>query len=1135
MKDWSGKEDQSKEKFESNTNNHTDDNIINQLKKKFENIKNLEPKECDEILRNLISHYEKPNKELDEMLQLVDINYINESKNNSNIMMASCQRGEPDLIEKILDNTYFNKENEIIDIDLFHTDKDNGNYLHYLLKIKKIYQEIEAKNNEAYLNIIFEKAMNYAKNDNKDKIELLAKEDKNGITPLNLILLNGLSSLLNLYFKYFKYKPHVINSNKNNYIHCAIEGKKLRCLKSILDHCSKEELEQQNIDGYTPLQYAEAKKLYCMSELIKQIQSNFDIEEMKSTLLSTEIDTNELINILMNKDYSTLQQKLNKCKINQSIYNSIQNDKIWPSYKWNELYAKRYKILNLGIREEKVFSKLIKSEPKDKVVIVDEKNEVVITLQEFNQFFNKYINELTIKDHLDHESNSIDILVYNKIIFYYKICDYDSFLKYINLYLRFIYPECKNDFNCSLLENNNNDIKVNYYKYITFINISFLLVEYCIKENNEELSDIIIDSFVKYFNENINKVSNTDKFYEAIIENRITLRSYLNNLGLLNPLNSNLKDSLCYFYLIIFFYIIKFNSSKLEINKKLEIINKLSGTKKFETENEDKDEEDEEDELDNDYNINPKILNTAKQNIKKLKLFMNSSNLLPNFANRFKFFYYELKSHLYYLLGDMNKSISKLNNIKKKFAASMYNKSNEYKIFYYNSQGIINLKLKKFRLAEHFFHLGIQFFHFIHDNVITQKSITFNDIVINRLEYLYKMKFNLGLALFYQHNYLESYHVFDKIKDAEEIKDNVFFWSKFGLTCLNLYLIGMRKNKQKYKKYFDVLNKNKNKKEIKKDIIQDERSGSSTDELYEEYENKYCKSIQSDDYNINNKNNTNKIFIENEKIDEYDTDNFIYKGQNLGKIEKFLDLSINSFKKVLSIYRKLNININEVKTFDDLKGIFEFYRNYINESREFKTMIFKQNLNKKKNIPKTLIYSCYLNLLFTYHLKKKYLEMLLLIKTIKKKEKSLPNNITRKINYYELLSLINLNKTKLAEELINKEMNKYGNIDSDTNNDFDCFNTQDFQIEKDINHKMMMEIGQVFVDYKNKKYEDAEGKLMNIIKNNYNGNEDISRYYYQLLIYVLSTQNKKSKIISLIKYRWNQIQNKNNLYKDNNG
>ena len=135
----------------------------------------------------------------------------------------------------------------------------------------------------------------------------------------------------------------------------------------------------------------------------------------------------------------------------------------------------------------------------------------------------------------------------------------------------------------------------------------------------------------------------------------------------------------------------------------------------------------------------------------------------------------------------------------------------------------------------------------------------------------------------------------------------------------------------------------------------------------------------------------------------------------------------------------------------------------------------------------------------------------------------------RKIKYYELQSLINLNKRNKASELINEEINKYGNIDSDANNDFDCFNLDDFQIEKDFNHKIFLQIGQVFLFCKNKDWDMAYETLINIIKNNYNKNEDISKYYYKLLIYILSNKNKSSKIIQLIKYRWNQIQNSINI------
>ena len=195
-------------------------------------------------------------------------------------------------------------------------------------------------------------------------------------------------------------------------------------------------------------------------------------------------------------------------------------------------------------------------------------------------------------------------------------------------------------------------------------------------------------------------------------------------------------------------------------------------------------------------------------------------------------------------------------------------------------------------------------------------------------------------------------------------------------------------------------------------------------------------------------------------------------------------------------------------------------------------MLNNQILNKNNSLPKNLIFSCYLNLLFAYNLNKKYLDMILLIKSIKK-EKALPKNISRKIKYYELLSLINLNKNKQASELISEEINKYGNIDSDANNDFDCFNLDDFQIEKDFNHKIYMNIGKVFIQCKNKDWAQGYDTLMDIIKNNFNRNEDISRYYYKLMIYILSCKNNSNKIVKLLKYRWNQIQNSMNNKKNN--
>ena len=49
---------------------------------------------------------------------------------------------------------------------------------------------------------------------------------------------------------------------------------------------------------------------------------------------------------------------------------------------------------------------------------------------------------------------------------------------------------------------------------------------------------------------------------------------------------------------------------------------------------------------------------------------------------------------------------------------------------------------------------------------------------------------------------------------------------------------------------------------------------------------------------------------------------------------------------------------------------------------------------------------------------------------------------------------------------------------------------------------------------------------------NYCKNNNISKYYTQLMIYILSLQNKKRQTINLIKYRWNNLQKKSKMNND---
>ena len=1174
MKDRSEKVDQKKKSIDKETLNENflklsndDDLNRDKIKNFFEYDIDIEAENIDKLIRRKIERFElKPAINIDILEELflhADLNYINTDFNDSNLIMECCQKDEPIIMNLLLESKSQKKKKKI-EIDIFKYDRNNSNILHYLFNQSK----------ETDVEINFEKIMNYylVKNKkNKIKLDLLNKEDKNGFTPLTMLLKKGWYNTLVKYFKYFDYQPHVILNTKNNNIHCAIEGGNIKCLQLILNYCSSEELNQTNINNLTPLNYAKEKKYYFMTELIKQFINNFDNDEFKHILLLPKMDTDEIINFFIENDFQEVQKYLLKYKIIQVINNSNINTKnINLSYEWNFLLNKNLELLNKGLSPENILSKYIKGNNSSNNEYQN-KIKVISTLYEFNSFFNKYINETAIKDHLNEENYPIDIIIYNRIIYHYKIFDFENFLKYINLYFTHIYPQQDNNFLNKYINNSDltkfEKIRINFYKYITFVNISYLLVDFFIKEKNEQFSKIILDELEKYFSEfkiednsGIKKIPEEkdddqstlndsfidDNYYILNFNNKLNTIEYLSKNEILHPLNDTLDESKYFLYLKEIFYSIIFNNSKSDILRKLNKNGKYSDEK----EKDEEEDEDEEGEIDynnlfdntnnNSYKINIKNLKKISHVLKDLNENMKKNyKINKNFENKFKIIYFQLQSYLNYLIGNNIESIYDINNSK---LVLKNIKTNEQKIYYYNSQGIINMKLKKYSFSKYYFKLGINLFKSIHNNLNTSNSIYYNDTVINKIEYLYKMEFNLGLSCFYNENYSESYEIFNNLKNVPLFKNNVYLWFRLGLSSLNLYLISIRKLKQKQKKYYQNLNRNKFEDENNNEneqsnndyFIYESSSDNSIVELIEEYKKEYELNESYNETNISNDDNTNliKIFLEPNHIRFDDKNNYNYYNNYLNDkndIDKYLESSIISFKKVLRIYKKYDY-INEIneKRKDNLRGIFNFYTKNIGETKEFKSLLNNQIINKKNFVSKNLIYSCYLNLLFAYNLKQKYLEIILMINYIKK-EKNLSKNFLRKIKYYELQSLINLNKRNKASELINEEINKYGNIDSDANNDFDCFNLDDFQIEKDFNHKIFLQIGQVFLFCKNKDWDMAYETLINIIKNNYNKNEDISKYYYKLLIYILSNKNKSSKIIQLIKYRWNQIQNSINI------
>ena len=267
-----------------------------------------------------------------------------------------------------------------------------------------------------------------------------------------------------------------------------------------------------------------------------------------------------------------------------------------------------------------------------------------------------------------------------------------------------------------------------------------LIVDFFIKEKNEQFSQIILEELEKFFSERkiapipvskMNKNSEDkennnydestndsfileDNLFFLNFDNKINTIEYLNKNEILHPLNKTLDESIYFLYLIEIFYIMKFNNSKSDAFRK---INKLINTKFNPDYKKEKDEEEDEDEEgENDYNniynnlfddisninykINLKNLNKISQILKELSENIKNNDLInKNFVNKFKTIYYQLQSYLNYLTGNYKESIYHINDAKLIPIKNI--RTNEQKIFGYNSQGIINLKLKKYSLSKH--------------------------------------------------------------------------------------------------------------------------------------------------------------------------------------------------------------------------------------------------------------------------------------------------------------------------------------------------------------------------------------------------------------------------------------------------
>ena len=949
------------------------------------------------------------------LIHYADLNYSNPTFDNNNPIMIACGKGDLSLIKIIIEQPDVPPKN-VVEIDLSKKDNNSWNFVHYILN--------KNTNEEEAIEILNYLLKYNAKCKNK-KItneEILLQKDKKGNCALTLILLKGWSKMLTKYFTLVNYVSYSLPLIGNNLIHCAIEGKSLFCLKKILSYASLEDLRMKNKEGNTPSLFANKKKFFFFSKIIDQFELNFSNTSYKQLLIGNEICVNEILKNFSSKEYGKAISMLSIYKVNQTIIGDITN----IPCEWNILLTKRNICLQKGISPEHILSKFCDNNSSNK-------KQSIISCNELSKFFNKYLKDMNIIDHIDEESFPIDVVIYNKVIFFLKIGDMTSAVNTISLYINHIHQQNPDKF----------------YKFIIYVNFCFILTEYFISIDQIGLAMTLIDRIEEY-------LLNQYKMRAEAHENQI-IADYLNQSEILNQFSPTWDESFCYLHL-------------------LKALCNFDTAKKFLSE----------------YKKIAKNCNYAKH----MKIF-----------RRLKAIYIMIKAKMNYKFNFVLKSFKKISLIKDNF----FDLSNEHKLFYYNSIGILNLKLKNFSNAEFMFKTGIE----ICKKMQTDSYTTGDDLMTQRVNFIIYLKFNLALSLFYQKKYIQSNEILKDLSRKKIMNKNIYLWYRLGLTSLEIHFISAKPNLSKENESFvttlgykappqtqNQLNNtnNSNDSNNSEDILENDPNN-DFDDLYNQFEKEYGDykaSVGSSRSSVESKENK-KSFVSNRLILNQ---NFIHKTSDE------LNDAIASFKKVIYLQYGGGTRTEDEEV---IKSLTRFWSSPPEISRTIK-------------VNSHLICGAYLNYLFCLSITGRWSEALFMANSILENKSTLSNlNLSNsmsnefkgKINLFRIESLLNLKKYSEAMKCINTCIAR-----QQDNFRVDLLSRTNSKIINDIPFKIGLRIAMINVNCKEGNYDDAEKNFQNLLDNFYKNKEgDIPPYLVYLGVYLYLLQRKMGKAIKLIKTR----------------
>ena len=1031
----------------------------------------------------------------------IDLNYKFTKDNNSTILMKVSKTGQLILMKELLEsfnaqlknmenmNKFQKPEEEkeylLIQNEIFLTQKDNNNsnFLHYMKHFNKC-------ENQEIFEYLYEEYPFEQKRNKEDakKIQeiiknLIKQKNDEGNNFMNICLLHGMPYLVLKIIEIIGYIPN-LNKKNNNYIHSAILGGNMTCLKIILYYSNYNDLNEKNSDLLTPAQLAYKMGYTSMSNLILEYQENFQDEIYKEYFFKNLEHYNKSSNVnyitnINNNKFKQIVYELKEMKIINNLCDTTYLNKVEEDLDfkissikidWNLLLTK---IKQYEFEPEKDFDiNMINSinnnksgkTNKKKCKKIEDKNKNSIypflkLLFEFNEniFSNKLINSFI--DNIPNEQNliennkSIDILLFNKIIFYYNTGHYKSLLNIAYIYLSKIYQ--KEKYNINTNSNSNNRT------LIIYINITCIIIEILIYLGHQDIVDIIIKVLDNYlYTKSLNLGDVQYKSEDEIIFD------YLNRKEILNPFISNWKNLFSY-------------------SNFLKLINDKSR-----------------DNLD-DFK---KKLDESKD--KKMKPINYRYHILFDCLDIKKA--YDKNSY------DIYNKIERFNS--KKYL--------NREIYYLNILGIIFMKKKKFTVSIIFFQKGLKRYM----NILKNKNAINSDekFFSFRIDYITAFLYNISLCKFYLKEYHKCIKILELLLTFDCNKNNYFLFFRLALCYLEIYIKCISNNDTFFNLNINKVIGYENNKNNNIKIKNDKSSTSinidneSSENLSAQFESKDNVTKGTDDikqadlidknlvnlflnysyynYNENNETNIKKIILRNTK------QNIVQKksDSDINDINSYLDKAIKYLKKIL--------NINKINVFSNsIKSIYEFFFSHIKDDINIKDIS-----HKNKKIQSDLILNTYLNILFCLSLKNNWLEMLLTIKDFNSKKIITTKTNILKVLLFQLEANVNLNRQNKIIETINK-------IKNYKKNEFSVFNQSNKDIIKNINIKLYLYYSLTLIYYRDKNYKEMEiysNKLLSLITKE----KDIPYYIIDLLINVFIIKlNNESNINPINKYKYNNI------------